>query len=326
MALTVICILDENGKKVKTRTVRGPLPHVVGVLREEVGQPFAVVYEASCGYGWLHDQLVRIARKVVVAHPGQLRLIFRAKRKTDRVDARKLATLLYLDAVPPVHVPSIDVRSWRGLIERRHRLVACRTRSKNGLRALLRTHAIAAPKGLWTKGGMAWLASVSLPTVNDELQRDILQEDVRHYSRLIRRVERRLEQIARSHPAVGLLRTIPGVGIRTGEAVSAYIDRADRFRRNKCVGTYFGLVPCEDTSVKRKLGHITHDGPPTVRRLLVEAAWQAVRRDVGMRRYFERIQRGKTERKKIAIVAVAHKLVRVMHAMLASGETWRSVA
>ena len=56
-----------------------------------------------------------------VAHPGQLRLIFKGKKKCDRVDAAKLAKLLYLDAVPQVHVPSADVRAWRGLIEYRQR-------------------------------------------------------------------------------------------------------------------------------------------------------------------------------------------------------------
>jgi hypothetical protein len=47
-----------------------------------------------------------MAQKVVVAHPGQLRLIFRRKRKNDRGDAEKLAKLLYLDEVPAVYVPS----------------------------------------------------------------------------------------------------------------------------------------------------------------------------------------------------------------------------
>ena len=42
-----------------------------------------------------------------------------------------------------------------------------------------------------------------------------------------------------------LLRTIPGVGVRTAEAVVAWIDDVGRFARNKQVGAYFGLVPCQ---------------------------------------------------------------------------------
>ena len=117
-------------------------------------------FEASCGYGWLYERLKKMAQKVVVAHPGQLRLIFRSKRKSDRVDAEKLAKLLYLDEVPPVYVPSVQVRSWRAMIEHRQKLLQERVRTKNQLRALLRTHAIVAPRGLWTQKGLAWIEAI----------------------------------------------------------------------------------------------------------------------------------------------------------------------
>ena len=111
-----VCILDENGKPVKQTMIHGTWTRLLEFL-ERVDHPFAVCYEASCGYGHLYDKLRRISQRVVVAHPGQLRLIFRSKQKSDRCDARKLATLLFLDQVPPVYVPSLDVRSWRQLIE-----------------------------------------------------------------------------------------------------------------------------------------------------------------------------------------------------------------
>ena len=110
------CILDENGKRIKTHTVKEPWRKVVEEMAR-IRKPFQVCFEASVGYGWLHDELGRLASTVVVAHPGQTRLIFRAKRKNDRIDARKLAKLLYLDAVPTVHVPSGAMRAWRRLIE-----------------------------------------------------------------------------------------------------------------------------------------------------------------------------------------------------------------
>ena len=121
--------------------------------------------------------------------------------------------------------------------------------------------------------------------------------------------------------------TIPGVGPRTAEAVVAYVDNPERFSRNKAVGSYFGLVPCQDASAERnRLGHITRQGPGTVRRLLVEAAWQGVWRSARIRAFFERIGQGDPQRRKIAIVATAHYLLRVMHAMLFSGQGWRDPA
>ena len=117
------------------------------------------------------------------------------------------------------------------------------------------------------------------------------------------------------------------MGIRTAEAVAAFVDDPDRFRNAKAVGRYFGLVPCQDQSGDRnRLGHITREGAPVVRQLVAEAAWQARRRSPTVRAYFERVQRGDPQRKKIALVATAHYLVRVMWALLERGSTWEENA
>ncbi len=139
----------------------------------------------------------------------------------------------------------------------------------------------------------------------------------------IRRIEQELNRQAQRTPAVAQLRTIPGVGIRTAEAVAAFVDDPQRFPNAKAVGRYFGLVPCQDQSGdKNRLGHITREGAPVVRQLVAEAAWQAQRRSPTVRAYFERVQREDPQRKKIALVATAHYLVRVMWAMLRRGTLW----
>jgi len=224
-----------------------------------------------------------------------------------------------------VHVPPAQRRQWRALIEYRHRLVSRRTAVKNMLRALLRSQGLKAPRSLWSGKGRAWLVEQAMAEW-DSLRREMLLEELDQLSRRIASLEGALDRQGAAEPGVSLLRTIPGVGPRTAEAVVAYIDDPDRFGRNKSIGCYFGLVPCEDTSVKRRLGHITHEGPPTVRRLVVEACWQATRRDAGLKAYFERISAGKKDRKKIALVATAHHLLRVMLAMLRTGEVWRGAA
>src|SRR5262249_24080442 len=117
------CILNEDGKVVKQQTVRGRFGEVADELArlgaELGGQPLEVVFEATGGYGPLHEKLGKVARRVVMAHPAALALIWKSKRKNDRIDAQKLAKLLYLDAVPPAHVPPPAVRQWRRPIELR---------------------------------------------------------------------------------------------------------------------------------------------------------------------------------------------------------------
>src|SRR5262245_46423216 len=319
-----LCVLSENGQVVRRARVRG----LDVMLRLLQGLPdrFEVCSEASGGYGHYHDLLQPLAARVLVAHPGQLRLIFRSRNKNDRNDAERLAKHLYLGETPTVHVPSLDVRTWRELIHCRSQVIAKRTRAKNALRALLRGAGVVPPRnpGLWTKKGLAWLRQLELPTFSQQLRRDLLLEEVEGLNRQVRRIEQELNRRAQQTPAVARLRTIPGVGIRTAEAVAAYIDDPQRFHHAKAVGRYFGLVPCQDQSGERnRLGHITREGPAVVRHLVAEATWQAVRRSPTVRAFFERTQRGDPQRKKIAVVATAHYLVRVMWALLKRGTIWQ---
>lgn len=319
-----ICVLDANGDLLHREKVIGHPRRVIEYLGSVDG-PFQVCFEASTNYGWMHDELKEIATAVKVAHPGHLRLIFRSKRKNDRLDAERLAKLLYLGEVPVIHVPSIDVRAWRRLIEMRKRVVNRRTRVKCALRAMLRSHGVESPRGqrLWSIKGMEWLRELRLPTRVARFERDDGLDDIAHYGRKIERMERELAAIAKQHPGIELLMTIPGVGPRTAEAFVAYVDDPYRFAP-KSIGAYVGIVPCQDSSAAvNRLGRITKDGPGTLRGLLTEAAWQAIRRSPTVKAYFERLQRNDPDRKKKSLVATAHYLARVMLGMLKSGEVWR---
>lgn len=117
-----------------------------------------------------------------------------------------------------------------------------------------------------------------------------------------------------------LRRSIPGVGPRTAEVFVACVDDPQRFTRVRRIGAYLGLVPSQDSSAAvNHLGRVTKEGPATLRRLLVQASWRAIDHDPALGQTFERIAAGKPERRKTALRAVAHKLARIMLAMLKSG-------
>jgi transposase len=225
------CVLDENGRELQCETVRGHWPQLLERLKTVAGR-WTICFEATCGYGYLYRELSRLAERVVVAHPGHVRLIFRAKRKNDRIDARKLAKLLYLDEVPAAYVPSQEVQGWRERIEHRRRMMDRQTTCKKAIRSLLRAHGKIAPQGLWTKKGLAWLKQEELSTAAACLKRDLLRDELQEAQRRVRTVTKALDALGERQPAVLLLRTIPGVGIRTAETVVAYMDNAGRFTRS----------------------------------------------------------------------------------------------
>ena len=321
---TTVCILNADGK-VHHQCQANSIFQVVQLLKDLPGR-CQVCFEASTGYGFIFDLLVGAADRVAVAHPRLLRLIYQSKKKNDRVDAKKLALLLYIDQVPSVHVPSVDTRAWRELITFRRRLVEKRTRAKNGIRGLLRSLGIKGPDGskLWSRKGGVWLTKLVLDNSMHAMKRDLLVSEMESLTEQLKRVEKELERYATTHPAVKLLQSIPGVGTRTSEAVVAFIDDPNRFPNSKRLGSYFGLVPSQDQSGnKNRLGHITKEGSATVRHLLTEAVWQAVRRSPTVKAHLERIQRDDPLRRKIAVVATAHYLVRVMWSMMKHNTQWK---
>ena len=74
------------------------------------------------------------------------------------------------------------------------------------------------------------------------------------------------------------------------------------------------------------MGHITKQGPGTARKYLVQGAWQAIRRSPTVRARYERFVGVRPERRKIALVATAHWLLRCMFAMLRSQQPWHEAA
>jgi transposase len=86
------CALDEKGQVVHRSRVRG-IQDMVRVL-SGLADRFEVCYEASCGYGRFHDLPRPLATRVLAAHRGRLRLIFRFRHKNGRDDAERPASLV----------------------------------------------------------------------------------------------------------------------------------------------------------------------------------------------------------------------------------------
>ena len=81
---------------------------------------------------------------------------------------------------------------------------------------------------------------------------------------------------------------------------------ADRFESAKQVGSYFGLIPSEDSSGgKQRLGRISKQGSSFLRFLLVEAGQTAARLDPLLKRFYRRLAARKN--RSVAKAAVAEK-------------------
>ena len=263
-ASTAFCLFDPGAEKARRyRTLTRPttaesFQEVLGVL----GKRCRVAFEVGTQAQWVARIVRRLAAEMQVANPSRIPWLFRDGRKNDRLDARKLATLLYLNQLPTVHLPPAEVSAWRALISHRRTLVKRRTMIKNQVRTILRSFAFRCPYwSCWMGRGWAWLNSLIFDEARN-LMISTLLEELDLVGTRICKVEEHLDVIASNHPEVALLHTIPGIGPRTAEAIVAFTDRVDRFPDRKHFASYFGMTPREDSSggVLRR-GGISKRGP-----------------------------------------------------------------
>lgn len=296
-------------------------------------EPDRVVVEICSIAGWVCDLVRTLGIEIQVASTTHDAWRWKnVKRKNDRADALKLAQLSAMGQLTLVHVPERETRQWRALINYRHRLVRQRTQSKNHIRDLLNREGLWQARGhaAWTIKGMEKLEELARPLVEvglAELWRGELAVELTALQTIetqLRQVEQKLDELGRAEQRVQLLQTIPGVGPRLAEALVTLIDNPGRFKRGKEVGAYLGLVPKQiQSGESNRLGKITRAGNRMLRSLLVEVSWVGLRYNSWMRAVYERARRGSKTRKKIAIVAVARRLLIRCWAMMRDGTPWR---
>jgi len=308
-------------------------PECFGELLSK-SQANRVVIEVGPSAGWVSDLVRSRGLELQVANPNHEAWRWRkVKSKTDRLDALKLAKLSAVDQLPTVYIPSVRTRQWRSLIVYRQTLVARRTAIKNRMRSILEGQGLKVlKKGKpgWSEKSLLLLRSLAQPIEQvdlDELWRGELWIELEQYVQLagqIKQIETKLDAIGRSDVRVQRLESIPGVGQRLAETVVAILDDPHRFRSGKQVGSYAGLTPRTfQSGQSNRQGRISGEGNRHLRSMLVEVAWLGLRWNPWMRAVYDRVHRGSKARKKIAIVAVARRLLVRCWAMLRDESDWR---
>ena len=295
-----------------------------------------LVMETCDVSGWVYDIARVLGIEVAIANPSsEAWRWMKVKRKTDKDDALKLAKLTLLGQLPTVHMPSPQQRQRRRMVHYRRALVERRTAIMNQVRSIYSQQGLSLPSRgkAWTKAGIKQIAESARPIEScaiDDLWRGRLHVELQlleSLSKQIDQVDAKLDALGAADDRCRLLQTIPGVGPRLSETVVAHLDDPHRFKSAGQVASYAGLVPkqMESGTVKRS-GRITRRGPTLLRSMLVEVAWMVYMRNAWARSFVQRISRGIASRKKIAIVALARKLLVILWAMLRDGTSWRDPA
>ena len=284
------------------------------------GQQVRVGMEACGHYPWFERLLAELGIELWFGDAAKVRASVVRKQKTDRREAEHLMHLLIEDRFPRIWVPSLEVRDVRQLLVHRHKQVQSRTRTKNQLQAMALSHGVQKKRKLWTKAGRQELEQLPLLPYAAQRRKRLL-ESLDCLEAEIGDLDRRVMEEAQQRAEAVRLMTHPGVGPVTSLAMVLTLGPAERFGSAKQVGSYFGLIPSEDSSGgKQRLGRISKQGSSFLRFLLVEAGQTAARYDPQLKRFYQRLAVRKN--RSVAKVAVARKLAARLYLMLREDWTY----
>jgi len=323
---THLCALDAEGQCIERMRVATRESALVEAC---AGYPRSrVVLEVGPHSPWVSRMLARLQYEVVVANPRRVKLIGRADRKTDRIDAETLARLGRMDPelLHPIAHRGEQAQKDLALLRVRDGLVRARTQLIQRGRGLAKALGVRLPAS--TATGFAKrvreAGSGDVFPGMEELLTAIEQLCVS-----IRKLEHEIERLgAERYPETRRLRQVAGVGPITSLAYVLTIEDPRRFARSRDVGAYLGLTPRQrESGEARPELAISKRGDEFMRRLLIEAAHYTLGPfgpDSELRRFGLRlVGQGGKRAKKRAVVAVARKLAVLLHRLWVTAEVYR---
>jgi transposase len=236
--------------------------------------------------------------------------------KTDRRDVVALADACRGGYYRHAHRRSARQRTVQGMLNVRQELTESRTRAISLARAITRAAGFRIRSGR-TETFLDRLAALDLPATMTATLTP-LRSVIEVLDDELATADARFETLVAEDPVVKRLTTVPSIGPITATAYVAALDDAARFDGAAQVTSYLGLVPREYSSgEQQRRGRILRSAHPHVQSLLVQAAWRMSRSSssdtAGLRGWAEAITRRRG--KKIAMVALARRLARILFAM-----------
>lgn len=320
--VSTFVVLDSEGQIVtegKVKTTRE------AIVRQFAAEACIIALEVGGHSPWVSRLLLELGHEVIVANPREVALIARNQRKTDRLDALRLAQLARVapDLLSPVRHRSQRAQVDLELLRARDVLVAARTSLINHIRSVAKSLGVRLPVSSSSSFHLKVVEAIpeELRPVEGPLLATLAQ-----LTEQIRDMDRQIEELIQTrYPAArALMEQINGVGPITALAYVLTIEEPGRFKKSRDVGPYLGLTRRQrDSGESMPQLHITKAGDRFLRKLLIQCGHYILGpfgRECDLRQWG--LTLADKHGRKRAIVAVARKLAVLMHSLWSTGEVY----
>lgn len=291
-------------------------------------QPACLVGMEACAaaHHWARE-LQKLGHRVKLMPPRYVKPYVK-RQKNDAADAEAIC-----EAVTRPNMRFVEIKSSEQqgvLVLHRVRLMLMRQRIalSNAIRGHMAEYGLVAPVG---RNGLQRLIAIIADHSDDRLPAMarasliVLESQLQLLNEQVLENDRRVRTTARSTELGRRLMEVPGVGPLLASAMVASVPDPTAFRSGRDLAAWIGLVPRQNSSGgKEKLGGITKQGDRYLRQLLVVGALSVIRyaQQHGTKRpWLVSLLARRSPR--IAAVALANKMARMIWAMMMTGERYR---
>lgn len=278
------------------------------------GGSVAVAVEGCTGWRYVVEEITAAGFEAHVAEPADTQAARGRKRhaKTDRSDAKLLRELLQSGDLPESWIPPEAVLEWRERVRLYKTLLDQRRVWIQRIHAELYQHGVSLPEAqVDSDQTRSWLAGDTVPLSAAARQRIAVgYRMIDATGAVLSPLRADLERFARRQPACkALIAAHYGIGPLTAVVVWAELGDCRRFSRSMQVVRHTGLDVTVDASDRHRAGgHLSRQGPETLRWALFEAGMSASRATSPDRAYYQAVKQAHDG--KLAAIAMARKLAR----------------
>jgi transposase len=290
--------------------------------------PCLVGIESCSSSQYWAREISKLGHEVRLIHTSYVKP-FVKRGKTDANDAEAINEALTRPTMRFVPIKTAEQQASIVVFRTRALFVSQRTQLVNALRGHLAENGVIAKSGFRNVKTLIAYAQdnedVSLPSAVRHALGDLVDQ-IQRLSTIIEKLNVEIDQRARDDEDAKRLVTIPGIGPKIAMCIIASVPNIHRFSTARHFAAWLGLTPRSYSSGGRlALGRISKMGDHTIRYMLYLGAAGVTRmakEHNSLGRWIIRLRNRRPF--KVAAIAVANHLARVVWALLTKGGVYRS--
>ena len=247
--------------------------------------------------------------------------------KNDHHDALAICEASIRPGIHFVPVKTLEQQDLQAMHRIRQRLVRNRTALVNQIRGLLAEYGILINRSYR-------VMKIQLPLIIEQMNnqltfpmRELLNtmlDELHHANQYIQSIEQKIQQTASAYPEYQRIAEIPGIGLITASALVAQVGNAKHFNTARGFAAWLGLTPKHQASGNKIINQgISKRGNRYLRTLLIHGGrivLSTYKKNCALKRFAKQVEKRQGKHK--AVVATAHKMARIIWAVLARNQPY----